>query len=52
MKIKVGELRIEAAPQAPRDLAAFTQAAKRFKCTHKTAITTTSAFAEFFIVFK
>ena len=40
MKIKAGELRTEAAPQAPRDLAAFTQAAKRFKCTPKTAIYT------------
>ena len=38
MKIKAGEMRTEAAPQAPRGLAAFTQATKRFKCTHKTAI--------------
>ena len=38
MKIKAGELRTEAAPQAPRGLAAFTQAAKRSKCAHKTAI--------------
>ena len=38
MKIKAGEMRTEAAPQASRGLAAFTQAAKRFKCTHKTAI--------------
>ena len=34
MKIKAGEMRTEAAPQASRGLAAFTQAAKRFKCTH------------------